>query len=307
MLQHRLISTQRAAGLSLRNVGAFVGGQLAYVTPPFLFGAGLLLWDLAKRRGEDAVSSLLFWSSALVALPLSVLCLWSRVAEPHWFAPAYLALAVHLGRAERVGRRLARVSVALGVLIVALAWTWIRTPLAPRLLGDAYRARYDLANDLFAWEPGGALVEVTLRELRQAQPGPFVVVGPHWIVCAQLHAHLGRRVAVGCNGPRRDDFDAWLPRERWASAPHVLYVHDSRFELSPEKELPHRTARLQRAVEIVRGGRVVRTIWVTHLELTAAAARAPGPQPGAAASPAARMSSASSSGPGFGVVRSFSP
>lgn len=300
MARHRLIATQTASGFSFRNLGAFLGGQLAYLTPPFLVGAALVARDLLRRRREDAASGLLFWCTTLVALPLATLCLWSRVAEPHWFAPAYLALAVHLGRVEAVGPRLSRACIYTGVAVVAFAWLWIRTPLAPRLLGDAYRPRYDLANDLYAWKPGALLLDESLEAARREGGGSVVVVGPHWIVCAQAHAHLGRRAPVGCNGPRRDDFDGWLPRPSWASARHVLYVHDSRFALDPERELPGRVVRSVREANVVRGGRVVRTLWVTHLERL-------GDYAGSAVSPALRSRSVSSSGPGFGVVRSFSP
>lgn len=266
MLHHRLISTQSASGLSLRNLGAFLGGQLAYVTPPFLFGAALVARDLWRRRREDAVSALLCWSTLLPALPLGLLCLWSRVAEPHWFAPAYLALAVHLGRTDAVGPKLARGCFFTGAVVVAVAWLWIRTPIAVRALGDSYRARYDLSNDLYAWD--GKALDNALEVVSSEAGESAVVVGPHWIVCAQAHARLGFRAQVGCNGPRRDDFDRWLPRARWAKARHVLYVHDSRFEVDPERELPGRLVRSVRRADVVRGGRVVRSIWFSHLELT---------------------------------------
>ncbi|MCC6902277.1 MAG: glycosyltransferase family 39 protein [Polyangiaceae bacterium] len=301
MARHRLLSTQAAAGLSLRNLGAFLGGQLAYLTPPFFLGVVLVARDLFRRRSADAISALLFASVAVPAAPLALLCLWSRVAEPHWFAPAYLALAVHLGRAPIVGPRLARACWVTGVAIVAFAWIWIRTPVAPRWLGRAYQPRYDIANDLYAWQPGA---ELLARSLSTLPPGEsYAVVGPHWTICAQAHALLGRRVRVGCNGPRRDDFDDWLPRGEWAEARHVLFVHDSRFAVDPEHDLPGRAVRGVFTAQVMRGGRLVRTLWVTHLEKTGAA-RA---QAGAADRPAERISSVSASGPWLGVVSSVSP
>jgi hypothetical protein len=266
MFRHRLVATQADAGLSLRNVGALLGGQLAYVTPPFLVAAGFVLADLARKKAGDPIARLLWLSTLVPAVVLIPLCLWSRVAEPHWLAPAYLALAVHVARGEIVGRKLAVASIATGAVITLIAWAWVRTPLPIRLLGASYQARYDLANDLYAWEPAGALLEESVaRAFLEARTLP-VVVGPHWIVCAQAHAKLELRVPVGCNTALRDDFDRWLPRKRWIHAPVVLYVHDSRFEVQPELELPGRVATRQSEVEIVRGGRVVRTIWVTRLE-----------------------------------------
>jgi hypothetical protein len=266
MLRHRLVATQAEAGLSLRNVGALIGGQLAYVTPPFLVAGAFVLIDLARHQAADPMARLLWRVTLVPAAVLIPVCLWSRVAEPHWLAPAYLGLAVHVARRELVGRKLAIGSLATGVVITLVAWAWVRTPLPVHLLGSGYRARYDLANDLYAWRPGGQLLEESVaRAFVETRTLP-VVVGPHWIVCAQAHAKLELRVPVGCNGPLRDDFDRWMPRERWLRAPVVLYVHDSRFDLRPERELPGRVATWQRQVDVLRGGRVVRTIWVTRLE-----------------------------------------
>lgn len=298
MLKHRLISTQGDAGFSPRNALAFLGGQLAYVSPPLVVCAVVVARDLARRWREDAVSSLLFWSFVVTALPLGLLCLWSRGAEPHWFAPAYLPLALHFGRAELVSRRLARASVITGASVVALAWLWIKTPLAPKLLGHRYRPRYDLTNDLFAWQPGARLLERVLDDARERGVSTPVIVGPHWIVCAQIHARFGRRVQVGCNGPRRDDFDTWYPRADWAKSERVLYVHDSRFDVDPSRELPGRSVRAVHKTEVVRAGTTVRTIWVTEMVLD---------QDAATDSPALRIRSRSASVPGFGVVKSRSP
>ena len=41
-------STQSRSGVSLRNLGALIGGQLAYVTPPFLLAAWLALRSLHR-------------------------------------------------------------------------------------------------------------------------------------------------------------------------------------------------------------------------------------------------------------------
>jgi hypothetical protein len=266
MLRHRLIATQGNAGFSLRNLGALVGGQLAYVTPPFLAAAAFVLTDLARERARDPATRLLWLATLVPAAVLVPLCLWSRVAEPHWLAPAYLALAVHVARRDLVGRKLAVGSLVTGAVITLLAWLWVRTPLPVVALGASYRARYDLANDLYAWGPAGRLLEdAVTRALSETRRLP-VVVGPHWTVCAQAHARLEYRVPVGCNTAIRDDFDRWLPRKRWLDAPVVLYVHDSRFQVRPELELPGRAVTSSSQVEIVRGGRVVRTIWVTRLE-----------------------------------------
>ncbi len=268
MLRHRLVTTQVHAGLSLRNLGVLIGGQLAYVTPPFLLAAGFLLVDLHKRRKQSPVFRL-FWLATLVpGVCLVLLCLWSKVAEPHWVAPAYLPLALYVSQSDCIGRRLFVGCAGTGIAIALLAWTWVKTPLPMYLFSASYQPLYDVSNDLYVWGPGKPLLRDALSEAMIETRRLPVVVGPHYVVCAQAQAAIGNSAPVGCNTPRRDDFDSWYPRSRWVNAPIILYVHDSRFPVDPERELPNRIVRGQRKVDILRGGMVVRTIWVTVLEKT---------------------------------------
>src|SRR5690606_13779834 len=191
MLEHRLVTTQAEAGLSFRNLAALIGGQLLYVTPPFLVGVAVLLRQLGRGRHLDAVSRLLWLATLLPAAVLVPLCLWSRVAEPHWLAPAYLALAVGAAHVDVISSRLRNAALGVGVTAIVLAAVWVGTPLPPRLLGGSYEPRYDLANDLHTWGPAGPALEREVERIRQDAGVTPVVVGPHWTLCAQAHARLG--------------------------------------------------------------------------------------------------------------------
>jgi hypothetical protein len=271
LLAHRLVATQSEAGVSVRNIGALLGGQLLYVTPPFLFGAFVAGRELWRER-EDPVKRLLFVASVVPAVPLTALCVWSRVAEPHWLGPAYLSLAVALPLLSPVRRWIARSAVAIGVVAPVAAFVLVSTPLVPELSGKSYRPRYDLVNDLYAWQAGVPLVRNEVEQVRSEGYAPYVV-GPHWTVCAQLHAALGAGVPVGCRTKAGDDFASWFPAREWMDAPVLLYVTDDRFPESAAVEFPHRdVARIQSA-QIYRGGRVVRTIRVARLERAANARR----------------------------------
>lgn len=284
MVVHRMVSTQARAGVSVRNLGALLGGQLAYVTPPFLLAAWLALRSLHHERGESDVGRLLWWCAILPGAGLSALCLWSRVAEPHWLAPAYLAVVVHLARrVELLPPRLARACVATGVAVAALALVIVTTGAVPRALGARYEPRWDLANDLYAWRDAPGFLSAAAERARRAGAAEPVLVGPHWIVCSQAAAALARApgeerlaVRVGCNGPLRDDFDRWLPRPAWLAHPTVLYVTDTRFERDPAVELPGRRVVERAQLEVLRAGRVVRTLTVTHLEVDEASAHRAG-------------------------------
>ena len=267
MLRHRLIDTQKGAGPSLRNLGALLGGQLVYVTPPLLAGAFLAARDLHERRHDDAASRLLWWVT-VATLPLVLLCCISRVAEPHWVAPLYLALPIHLARragdAPLIGTGIARSAVAIGGTLVALAHAWVLFPIGPKLLGESYVPRYDLANDLFAWDAALPTIRRALVESSHSKQPAIFVVGPHWTVCAQLHAALAHHVLVGCHAEVPDDFARWLPPSIWRRAPVLLYVTDDRFGPRPDELRDHRTDFSWQA-EARRGGAVVRRFTITRL------------------------------------------
>jgi hypothetical protein len=264
MLRHRLVDTQAGAGLSLSNAGALLGGQLAYLSPLVAVLAGLAVRQAWRDRG-DAIGAMLFASFAVPAVALVPFCLWSRVAEPHWLAPAFLGLLPAAARATAgPSRRLVAWACGTAAAMVAAVHAWVLAPGAARLAPASYDARLDISNELRGWPEAVAAV----RQEAQAAapivdpPGNLVVVGPHWVVCAQLEAGLRGSLPVGCDGPVRDDFDAWFPRPGWRLADVLVWVSDERFG---DPALPdHRVFRTRR-VRILRDGRTVRVFTITVL------------------------------------------
>lgn len=271
MLRHRLVDTQAGAGPSLRNVGAVIGGQLVYLSPLVAVLVVLAFRETWRSRG-DAVGRLLL---ACTLVPLAVLlplCLWSRVAEPHWIAPALLAIVPAAARAQRVPpRRLVVASAALGGLIVAGVHAWALVPSAVRLAPASSDPRLDLTNELYGWPRVAAAArdEAFAAWTPATRPGDIAIVGPHWVVCAQLEAALRGAIPIGCDTPIRDDFDDWYPRTRWRDADVIVWVTDRRF--GPPPELPDHVVLRSREVPIERAGRVVRLFDVTVLVRRAAA------------------------------------
>jgi hypothetical protein len=265
MVRHRLVDTQASAGLSLRNAAALVGGQVAYLSPLVVWLAGLAARDLWRGRG-DAVGTLLLCACVFPLAALLPLSLWSRVAEPHWLAPALLSLAPAAARAPRgPPHRLVLAAVCLAGAIVAAVHAWVLVPELVRLAPRSYDARLDLANELYGWEK--AVRAVREEALASSTPGSATgdvsVVGPHWVVCAQIDAALRGDFAVGCDTPVRDDFDDWWPRDRWKSADVIVWVTDARF--GPPPSLPDYALQRLRHVTIERGGRVARVFTIAVL------------------------------------------
>jgi hypothetical protein len=311
MLRHRLIATQAGAGLSLHSLGV-VFGQLLYVSPVLLVAAALAARDLLRSKpGLDPVTPLLTAAFLVPLVPLLALALWSPVSEPHWIAPALLALPLHAARARGIfGRRLVVSSIATGMALLGAVYVWILVPGTARLRPESADPRLDIANELFGWPRAVDAVRQIVDQARLEDPADVpVVIGPSWTICAQLHAAIDQDIAVGCDGPIRDDFSTWLPRAAWEQADQLLFVTDGRYPVDLDARFPHRFAAREWSVPFARGGRLVRTFKVTLLLPRAIGQlHSAGTEAGAIArSPASRISARSSSSSGFGVVRSFSP
>jgi hypothetical protein len=134
-----------------------------------------------------------------------------------------------------------------------------------RLAPRSYDARLDLANELYGWPQ--AVRAIREEALASSTPGSargdVSIVGPHWVVCAQIEAALRGDFAVGCDTPVRDDFDDWWPRARWKTADVILWVTDARF--GPAPSLPDYALQRLRHVTIQRGGRAVRVFTIAVL------------------------------------------
>jgi hypothetical protein len=156
-------------------------------------------------------------------------------------------------------------SCALAVCIVGAVHAWVLLPGLLRLAPPTYDARVDIANELHGWpEAAHAVREEALAALVPGSDrGDLVVVGPHWVICAQLEAALRGELPVGCDTPVRDDFDSWWPRARWRRAQTIVWVSDRRFDAPPSLSA-FATERV-REVPISRGGRTVRLFTVTIL------------------------------------------
>lgn len=275
MLHHRFVDTQGAAGFSLRNVGALVGGQLLYVSPILAVIAGFVARDLVRRRAEDPVTGLLFRVFVTTGIPLVLLMLWSRVAEPHWLTPALLVLPIHGARklvpfgddADPRSARWKKITIAggvLGLVLTAAVHAWVLVPSAMKLAPKSYDAKLDITNELFGWRD--ALEQARELEAELSVDGSTVtIVSTTWMQCAQLAAQLPKH-AIGCATDQPSDFDGWYPRSEWEKSDRILLVGDNRFDVDPAKVVPTHVATRVERVTVFRGGLLARTFRLTVLE-----------------------------------------
>ena len=246
-------------------------GQIAYLSPPFAFLAVIAARDLWRGRNEGVETALLVRALVVPLAILVPLSLWSRVAEPHWLAPPLLALPLFWARRTTEGvsswsPRVAKVSVGIALGLSAAVHAWVLVPSLVRLVPASYNPALDIASELYGWPEAVAAVRRAVTAESPAEAADVVVVGPHWIVCAQLHAALGRDVAVGCVTPIADDFDTWLPRARWRNTETIIFVSDNRFDVDARKLFPDRVRTLRQKVTIVRGDRLGRVFVIDVLE-----------------------------------------
>jgi len=269
MLTHRFITTQAEAGASLRNIGAVVGGQLLYLSPAVAIVAFFVARDLVRRRRDSEIDRLLFILFIVPLVPLLILSIWSRVAEPHWIAPALLPLVVH-GARMSLRPAWGRAAMINAALFSTAVHAWVLVPSLLSLAPKGYRAEVDIANELYGWPQAIEAINEEIDPARNPHD-PVVIVGPHWTVCAQIQAALGEHARVGCATPTRDDFDDWLPRKTWQAADRILFVTDRRFPVDVEKMFPKHARTSQTHITTLRAGHVVRVFTLTLIERRGAA------------------------------------
>lgn len=254
MFLHRLVWSQPDAGLSVRNLGALVGGQLAYVGPPMLLAMGAAL-----GRGRSPSTDAFRLPAVPALVGLTLLALWSRVAEPHWTVTALLPLVVGVGlcaddpvAATRFARRLRRAAVGWALVTAVVLHLIVLTPLLPRLVpASLYDPRGDLANELHGWDAVARAVR------RAARPGDLVAAD-HYTACAQLEVALGPGSQVYCLTDEVDDWDLW-GRGRLPAGAHAIFVAD------PRSPGPPGSAERVSEVVVRRGGKRVRTFGLFRL------------------------------------------
>jgi hypothetical protein len=170
---------------------------------------------------------------------------------------------------------LAQSCVGLGATLALLGWCWLRTDL-PFLCGQLLgvdQPTWDTTNDLYAWGPGRPLLQAVVNGARERTGHEPLVVGPHWAVCAQAEVALQGRVAVGCDSAELDDYDRWLPANRWSEAETIVLVTDSRFAETAPDTLYGRPQVAVHEAEVKRFGRVVRHIIIAEFDRDEANAR----------------------------------
>ena len=281
MLHHRLVATQGEAGVSLRNVGALVGGQLLYLSPLVAVLAFVVGRDLVRRRNDDAISGALFAAFVIPIVPLALLCLWSRVAEPHWLTPPLLALPLHAARTgvplrlvdavHTRWRNFTIVAAGLGLALTVGVHAWVLVPSLLKYAPRSYDPKVDIANELAGWRDATqAAVELGDEVALDVPDAEVFFVAPTWMQCAQLQAALPAR-KVGCATTVATDFDGWTPPSAWKKADVIIFVTDNRFDVEPAMVIPtHDVGRTER-ISVFRAGRIVRTFRITVLMKRAAA------------------------------------
>ena len=263
---HRLQWTQTGAGISVRNAGALLGGQLLYVGPVMLvllFLGARRMWQY--RRDDAGQEYQLLLAASLPVLAVTYfLGLWSDVAEPHWPAPGYLALypaaSALIGVGQPAALRLYRIALSLGIAIYLIMLTLVLTPLLPIISPpSSYEPKYDLANELRGWSEVAEMI-------RRVRPKERPVIAAHYTQCAQLAFVLSRPSdpVVRCISKETDDFDLWDGPFSMTAA-GALFVTDNRFNHDVGGLLQNVDAVSSVTVEIQRNGVLARRFVLTEM------------------------------------------
>ena len=264
MFSHRLVDTQSKAGFSFRNIGAVVGGQLGYVSPLLAIAGVYVLVDLVQRGDQSPQSRALRALLVGTGIPLLVLCLWSRVAEPHWLAPVWVILAVAAPQFGKPPMWVIKGALPIALGSFFLVVVYCTTNIAPHLPKPLYQPKYDLSNDLYAWgdafgeNPPAPILEkimATNNEAPQTNPtnSPYILT-PHWTIAARVQ--LATSLPTQTTHAVSDDFKQWNNKFSASSAP-IAVVWDDRFERPNTPPCAEKSE-----YSLIRAGKTTRVIYV---------------------------------------------
>ena len=259
MLAHRFTSHEAGVGTSLTGAARSIFGQFAYLSPVLAVLLMMLLVPMWKRRTESAKAQLLVLATFVPGVPLLLYGLISPRAEPHWLAPAWIAVGLFATMHATWRPKVLVPGIILSGVLSLGVYAYVLAPDAPKLLPKSADRTLDITNELYGWPTAVDRVKEVLRE-RQGT----MLVGPHWVICAQLHAGLPADVPVGCAG-NPADFQDWFPEESWKNAPYILYVRDERFPAAELSRFPNRTVIREDRVRTFRAGLPARTFTLTLL------------------------------------------
>jgi Dolichyl-phosphate-mannose-protein mannosyltransferase len=241
---------------SLLQIGKTAFGPALYLSPLCLLLALRELRARVMSQASTSIDELLRNCTLVPGIGLMLVTLLSKQSEPHWTMPAFLSLLVWAGSSpspRESSRRLLRPTAAIviaGTFTLA-TYTWV---LAPMPLGfpPGKKPELDISSEMFGWDEALHTVAKQVEADRRTRPElgeqsrPITLVGPHWVICAQLEAGMQRlyshRYRVACTSPKGDDFADWRPEAHWLAEPELYWVADARFSESPEWPGYNRTA-----------------------------------------------------------------
>jgi len=204
MFRHDLGHTRLAQGwgLSLRDFGDFVGGQLGVVTP---IVAILILYLLVQRRREDPFC---FWVSIPILVGFALKSLQGKV-QANWPLAAWLAGLVPLAhflvhRCSSLGVHRRRLVIA-GLILAAVATAMLHLPFLT--LRIPWPGNTNPFSKLIGWKPLGAEVSQLCRSTEE----PLFIVSDHYMIASELAFYVdGHPVTYCVNlGRRMNQYDIW--------------------------------------------------------------------------------------------------
>lgn len=270
----QLVNRHTGAHFTAQNFGKFIGGQLLYVTPLYLFAILWACWHGVKRAlaGDKRFALLAAFSVPTLSFFYFV-CVWTYEEEPHWPAFGYLTavimtVAFLIDKWDRRGpETLKRMSsylfptylfaaTGMAALVFALFYVHVFYPILP------IKPKYDIVNELYGWDDVGVELTKVYGDL-QKKKKPAFALARHWVMCSQMMYSTRMSVPVSCINGRMDEFDFWDDVEQLYGKTAII-VTDQRFPEKPQEM--YRFDKVEKVAEIplIRGGQEMRlfTIWV---------------------------------------------
>ena len=276
-LAFHLVERNRAP-VAWSAVVAAAAGQLLYFSPLVIAGvvAGLAVVGRRALRDRQPTDLLVVAFSIPYLIFFGLVSLVCATAKPHWPALGYVGGTIALVAALPPS---AIVANARHRFLPALFWCALTTAAVTTIALHVHvlypilqqAAVPDPTNDLFGWREAALVVNQELADLQQS--GPTVVATTRYNLASPLTFYLGGRIAVLSIGDRTEQHDFWQRGSLSSTAAvNVLAVASDRFPENLCARYRFEQAERLPPIEIVRGGRVIRTFFVYRCRALAGSA-----------------------------------
>ncbi len=247
---YHLESRHIGAGLSFRNIGLYLGGQVGFITPLVWI---LCVYCLIKIGIKHRKNNLLFLFSASIPtfLFFTVIGCLSPDFKPHWTALSYIPLCIAV--VYLIGKKLKIAAFVSALPFTLLIYIQSLFPLLP------LEPKFDITSELYGWEQVGEKTASIADEM-SSEHLTFLFTN-RWMLSGRLAFYTEGKYLVTSIDPKVEQYDFWVPLDSLKGY-NAVFVTDSHFRVDPSKKFKFDSFIPEVPLEIYRYGKKTKEFYI---------------------------------------------